>query len=64
MGRLSTTECTHLPTHSLPLSLNHRIHSLLVPFSIFFSSWRCVSSIGSIAPPWPLVRTFTKTLFM
>ena len=22
-----------------------------------------MSSIGSIAPPWPLVRTFTKTLF-
>ena len=21
-------------------------------------------SIGSIAPPWPLVRTFTKTLFI
>ena len=23
-----------------------------------------MSSIGSIAPPWPLVRTFTKTLFI
>ena len=34
------------------------------PFSIFFSSWRIVSSIWSIALPWPLVRTFTKTLFM
>ena len=35
MGRLSTTECTYLPT-SLHLSLNHRNHSLLVTFSIFF----------------------------
>ena len=23
-----------------------------------------MSSIGSIAPPWPLVRTFTELLFM
>ena len=37
---------------------------MLVTFSIFFSSWRFVSSIGSIAQPWPLVRTFTKTLFI
>ena len=33
-------------------------------FLFFFSSLRFVSSIGSIAPPWPLVRTFTKVLFM
>ena len=51
-------------TSSLRLSLNHRIHSLLVPFSIFFISWSFVPFIGSIAPPWPLVRTFTKMLFI
>ena len=50
-----------LPLH---LSLNQRNHSLLVTFSFFSSSWRFVSSIGSIAPPWPLVRTFTKTPFI
>ena len=36
----------------------------MVPFSIFFSSWRFASSIRSIAPPWTLVRMFTKTLFI
>ena len=29
----------------------------------FFSSWSFVPSIGSIAPPWPLVSMFTQTLF-
>ena len=37
---------------------------MLVTFSIFSSSWRFVSSIQTIAPPWLLVRTFTKTLFI
>ena len=49
---------------SLLFSLNHRIHTLLVVFSFFFSSCRVVPPIGSIAPPWALVRTFTKTLFI
>ena len=48
----------------LPLLLHHRIHSLLVPFFLSFSYWRFVPLIGSIALPWPLVRTFTKTLFV
>ena len=37
---------------------------MLYPFCIFFSSWSLVPSIGSNAPPWPLVSTFTKTLFI
>ena len=35
----------------LLLSLNHRIHNLLVTRSILFSSWSFVHSIKSVAPP-------------
>ena len=49
---------------SLTLPLKHRIHSLLVPFSTFFSFWGFGPSIGSIALPWPLVMIFTETLFI
>ena len=30
----------------------------------FFRSWSFVPSLGSNAPPWPLVKRFTKRLFI